>query len=66
LPPFGWGLLVLFACETLRPLHLAPKDSDGRLVANFGLGAVNFLAFALLPLSSISAAVWRRRRGWAF
>jgi sterol desaturase/sphingolipid hydroxylase (fatty acid hydroxylase superfamily) len=60
---FWVGLLVLFLCETLRPLHLEPKESDGRLLSNFGLGAVNFLAFALLPLSSVTAAVWAQAHG---
>lgn len=60
---FWLGLLILLLGEALRPLHLAPKDDSARFGANFGLGAVNFFAFALLPLSAVTGAVWAHDNG---
>jgi sterol desaturase/sphingolipid hydroxylase (fatty acid hydroxylase superfamily) len=56
-------LLALLVLETRRPIHSAPKEGKGRLVANFGLGAVNFGLFALLPLSSVLPAEYARQEG---
>lgn len=60
LPPaaFWSALLTLFFWEAIRPGRSHLTDSRNRFAANFGLGGINFLAFALLPLSSVAAAVW--------
>ncbi|MEA3040911.1 MAG: hypothetical protein QOC65_400 [Sphingomonadales bacterium] len=59
-----WLLLVaLVALELLAPIHRTPKEAKGRLIANFGLGAVNFSLFALLPLSSVLPAEYARQEG---
>lgn len=57
--PMAGGLLLIVVVlwlETALPIHRAPKEGKGRLVANFGLGAINFSLFAILPLSSVLAA----------
>ncbi|HYJ31545.1 MAG TPA: sterol desaturase family protein [Allosphingosinicella sp.] len=56
-------LLALLVLETRRPIHRTPREGKGRLVANFGLGAVNFSLFALLPLSSVLPAEYARQEG---
>lgn len=56
-------LLALVALELKLPIHRTPKEGKGRLVANFGLGAVNFSLFALLPLSSVLPAEYARQEG---
>lgn len=63
LPAVCLLLLALLVLETRRPIHSAPKEGKGRLVANFGLGAVNFGLFALLPLSSVLPAEYARQEG---
>jgi sterol desaturase/sphingolipid hydroxylase (fatty acid hydroxylase superfamily) len=63
LAAFWLLLLALVALELLAPIHRAPREGKGRLVANFGLGAVNFSLFALLPLSSVLPAEHARQEG---
>jgi sterol desaturase/sphingolipid hydroxylase (fatty acid hydroxylase superfamily) len=63
LAAFWLLLLGLVALELLAPIHRAPREGKGRLVANFGLGAVNFSLFALLPLSSVLPAEYARQEG---
>ena len=62
LPAAGFlALMILLAlAELARPLHLAPVEGKGRLTANFGLGILNALLFAALPLSTLLAAEWAR------
>lgn len=62
LPAAGFlALMILLAlAELARPLHRAPREGKGRLTANFGLGILNALIFAALPLSTILAAEWAR------
>ncbi len=63
--PFAgfWLLLILFAAAELAwPLYRKPKETPGRLVANFGLGIVNALLLAALPVSAVLAAEWARQR----
>lgn len=65
--PMAAGLLlvlVLLALETALPIHHEPTQRRGRLIANFGLGAINFTLFALLPLSSVLAAGVAQRHGF--
>lgn len=56
-------LLGLVALETRLPIHRAPKEGKGRLVVNFGLGAVNLGLFTLLPLSTVLPAEYARQEG---
>jgi sterol desaturase/sphingolipid hydroxylase (fatty acid hydroxylase superfamily) len=51
-------LLVIAAMEIVWPIHAAPADPKGRILANFGLGLINNLMLGLLPLSLIAAAQW--------
>ena len=65
--PMAAGLLlviVVLGLELALPLHRAPKEGKGRLIANFGLGAINFSLFAILPLSSVLAAGFAQRQGF--
>lgn len=65
LPVLGFLLLLILIAlaELARPLHRAPREGKGRLVANFGLGILNALVFAAVPLSTILAADWARLHG---
>lgn len=62
LPAAGFLLLMILLAlaELARPLHRAPREGEGRLIANFGLGILNMLLFAALPLSTLLAAEWAR------
>ena len=62
LPAAGFLLLMalLALAELARPLHRAPREGKGRLTANFGLGILNTLIFAAVPLSTLLAADWAR------
>lgn len=53
-------MILLALAELARPLHAAPREGKGRLTANFGLGIMNALIFAALPLSTLLAAEWAR------
>jgi sterol desaturase/sphingolipid hydroxylase (fatty acid hydroxylase superfamily) len=57
-------LIALIVLELRRPIHSAPKEGKGRLLANFGLGAINFTLFALLPLSSVLPAELARQQSF--
>ena len=65
LPAAGFLLLMvlLALAELARPLHRAPREGRGRLTANFGLGILNALIFAALPLSTLLAAAWAAQHG---
>jgi sterol desaturase/sphingolipid hydroxylase (fatty acid hydroxylase superfamily) len=54
-------LILLAAAELASPLHRAPREGRGRLTANFGLGILNALIFAAVPLSTLLAAEWARQ-----
>lgn len=57
----GGLLLALLLLEAIAPIHRAPREEQGRLIANFGLGLLNAALFAALPLSSVLAATWAAR-----
>jgi sterol desaturase/sphingolipid hydroxylase (fatty acid hydroxylase superfamily) len=60
LPFVGFWLLlfVLVAAELASPLHAPPRESLGRLAANFGLGIINALIVSTVPFSTVVAAEW--------
>lgn len=62
LPFAGFWLLlfVLVAAELASPLHSAPRETPGRLAANFGLGIINALILSAVPFSTVLAAEWAR------
>lgn len=63
LPVAGFLLLMvlLALAELASPLHRAPREGKGRLTTNFGLGILNSLVFAALPLSTVLAAFWAQQ-----
>jgi sterol desaturase/sphingolipid hydroxylase (fatty acid hydroxylase superfamily) len=61
---FGVLLLLLFAAELAWPLHRAPKGGSVRVLANFGLGLIDALILAALPVSTLLVAGWARDRGF--
>lgn len=58
LPAAGFLLLLtlLAMAELFSPLHRTTREGKGRLTTNFGLGILNALIFAALPLSTLLAA----------
>jgi sterol desaturase/sphingolipid hydroxylase (fatty acid hydroxylase superfamily) len=63
--PFGafWALLIVLAgAEQVRPFHLDPSETKGRLTANFGLGIAAAALAAFLPLSNVIAGQWAQDR----
>jgi sterol desaturase/sphingolipid hydroxylase (fatty acid hydroxylase superfamily) len=60
LPAAGFLLLLILLAlaELASPLHRTPREGRGRLATNFGLGILNALIFASLPLSTVLAALW--------
>lgn len=62
------GLAVLFialtAVEMVWPLVRRPVEARGRLLTNFGMGALNFGLAALAPLSVPAIALLADRNGW--
>lgn len=62
------GLGVVFAALTLvemrRPLMKQAAGSDRRLLANFGLGVLNLMMSAVIPLTTVATAELARRNGW--
>ena len=58
LSAFWLFLFALLLLEQLLPIHGKPREARGRLVANFGLGLLNAVIFATLPVSTVLAAQW--------
>jgi sterol desaturase/sphingolipid hydroxylase (fatty acid hydroxylase superfamily) len=61
----GFWLFVgfLFVLETLVPAFQRQAERSCRWPTNFGFGLVNAGLAAIVPLSTISAAVWANRTG---
>lgn len=59
------GLFIaLTAVEMVWPLVRRPVEARGRLLTNFGMGALNFGLAALAPLSVPAVALVAERNGW--
>lgn len=56
-------LLAIMAAEVVLPLHRQPAGGRGRLVTNFGLGAINAVLLLGVPLGTIAAAGWAAQHG---
>jgi sterol desaturase/sphingolipid hydroxylase (fatty acid hydroxylase superfamily) len=63
LAAFWLLLFLLAAAETLYPLHRAPREGKGRLVANFGLGVINAALLSAAPVAAVAAAQWAQQQG---
>jgi sterol desaturase/sphingolipid hydroxylase (fatty acid hydroxylase superfamily) len=64
LPFFAFilGFFLLAGAELLWPIHHRPRETKGRLFVNFGLGVIDAAMVALLPLSTVLAALWAQQQ----
>lgn len=64
---FGGYWLLLFlltAVEMVWPIHRGPREPQGRLIANFGMGVLNTAMLTLAPVSLVAIAQWAQSRGF--